>query len=231
MHTTLLVLHAAHHEAVGFDQIMWGAPQQGKMGRAMKALAYMRHHPQVFLYVGCGSLAPGAPVISEMVYNMMIERGREVPGFESSTKGQLEKFLEGRYFLDRDAQTTTDEIARAAILCGQKGLQEFISLSSPTHSPRCWRDTLAFRELPRSPLAGVNVSAIASDTNFADSCAADVVVFEPPHRKDRHRVRIDRAVKKLFKRTGSQEMAEKLEKVLLGIANDDLFDRIVKMVA
>lgn len=228
----LVLLHAAHHEAKDFLGITWGRPRDGVFGRAAKALRYLYLRHDAVLYVGCGALAPGAPIISHLVYSLMIERGREVPGLESFSAADLRALLDGRCHLDEVAQTTVDEIERAGQYCVEAGMRQLTLLSSPTHLPRCLRDALALRETPGSSLyrAGIEIGTCASDTNFADAKTADVAIFEPPHRADRHGVPVHRSVRTLFPRLGTQAGAEELNRLLLAIGDDATYRKLLAVV-
>lgn len=227
----VLLVHAAHQNAVNFEELTWGNPLLGVYGRASKALQYIANKPGVQLYLGCGSLGPNQPVVSELVYNLMLEKGGEVAAFAKLGFSAKFDLLKNGVYLDKVSQTTVDEIQNAGRFCSQAGISRLTILSSPTHLPRCLRDALAERERPGSTLQRCEIGIVASDTNFADASAASVTIFEPPHRSDRHQVRIDRSVRSLFPHLGTQDEAEKVDVILKAMNDPDMFSRIYGLVS
>ena len=81
----------------------------------------------------------------------------------------------------------------------EAGLERMILVSSPTHISRCVRDAYTALEEPRFARLRYQLFATPSDSSYLGSRAEDVVIFEPPHRADRHSAPIHLNVSRILR--------------------------------
>jgi hypothetical protein len=72
-------------------------------------------------------------------------------------------------------------------------------ISSPVHLPRCLKEACVLFDKGIWPEARHRLMAAPSETNYQNGTAADVAIFEPPHRPDRPMYPIQQLVKRIVR--------------------------------
>jgi uncharacterized SAM-binding protein YcdF (DUF218 family) len=106
----------------------------------------------------------------------------EFAEFENVSLARIKKRIEQILLLDRFSQNTGQEVAYAGTVFEVAGIERVLSVTGPTHGPRCLNEALKFYSQPGSKIALHNVSVQVSDIGWASP--EEVIVLEPPHRLD-----------------------------------------------
>lgn len=96
----------------------------------------------------------------------------------------IRDWLLNRIIIDVQSQRTMDELQNAGVIFKDRGIDQVVLVSSPTHLPRVVRDACIVYQDGAEPLFN-QVLGVPSCTNFPGATANDVMVLEPPHRPDR----------------------------------------------
>lgn len=177
---------------------------------------------------GSGASMKDRLLESEATARLLRERFDELAGFEIFEKhlpepahpnslGRYRERIESALCLDTVSQNTREEIAHAGQVFVDQGVERVILVSSPTHLPRCLRDACAIfeenRELSR---LRHSLYAVPSITGYAGYSAADVAIFEPPHRPDRSGPNISGVVARIhdIPESGRERFARRLDDLL-----------------
>ena len=187
MAKTAVLIHGCHLEAVGWENIVWGNPREGILGRAPRGLLEAYRRDAALVIWGTGASQKDGKKESRYTFDYTMGRLGELATIPVSGPTYpvepLRGFLLSRSALDIETQNTTEEIRAALDLCTQRGIEELYLVSSPTHVARCLQEATKLLA-ERGNNHDVLVYATPSDTCFADSTPADVVIVEPPHRGD-----------------------------------------------
>jgi len=135
---------------------------------------------------------------------------------------KLSESLLGRVVLDTNSMNTIEEIANAGKIFAERGIEQAILVSSPSHIVRCLRDAGAIYQNDKSFASfRYNVHAVPSTTCYEGTTGADVVVIEPPHRPDRHVVPTHRRIQRMLtlQKLDYEELVKLIEEF------DDLLQR------
>jgi hypothetical protein len=205
-----VLVHGCHLQANQWERIVWGEPPN-LLGRFPKAVLVAWEQEAELVIFGTGASIKDGQKEGEYTLNFGLAQWTKLADFsvfKQYTSMQLEQlrrwFLE-RVLLELESQNTVQEVTNALKICQQRGLNQILQLSSPTHISRCIRDALkvsdAMREeekkkkypwhggkdAPPDSLSMLlsRVYATTSDTCYANCTIGDVVIVEPPHRGDR----------------------------------------------
>ena len=133
--------------------------------------------------------------------------------FRDQSRTRIESILK----IENTSQNTVDEVTRAGHIFKDHDVEQIILVSSPIHLPRCLRDAcVAFdndRELSHFRYW---LSASPSITGYMGRSAADVAIFEPPHRPDRPPFNINDFLKRVTDIPGSarQDFLRRFDELL-----------------
>lgn len=132
----------------------------------------------------------------------------QTPHFQSDEAAwdSIKERLLDRIIIDVDAQKTIDELKNAGLIFSQRGIDQVVLVTSPTHLPRVVRDACVAYQDGEEPLFS-RVLGVPSCTNFPGATADDVMVLEPPHRPDRTPSGVLNPVRRLM-RLQSQDVDE-----------------------
>ena len=104
-----------------------------------------------------------------------------------------------RLVLDLESTNTVEEIVQAGLVFRERGIEQVILVSSPTHIVRCLRDATAiYLGDDRFQAFRHNLYASPSITSYEGASGSDVVVVEPPHRPGRHVVPTHRRIQRMM---------------------------------
>lgn len=197
MTRTCVLIHGAHLQAVGLEEIIWGDPSvPGRMGRHAKGLLVADELKADLIYWGTGASEKDGMKEAEYFFRYAVARANLLPIYSGMDAYEIESILKPRSFLDTETQNTVQEITRAGEVCQARGISHLVLVSSPTHIVRCLRDALVLKAVGKLP--GIEVSVRASETCFANSTPGDVAVIEPQHRGDMPMVPYHRTVRGIF---------------------------------
>jgi len=148
---------------------------------------------------------------------------RHVP--ESRSDGDWERFKQSvldQIVLDTGSQNTAEEITSAARVFLDRGIEQMVLVSSPSHIVRCLRDAASiFAEDDAFARFRCGLLASPSVTCYEGTSPGDVVVVEPPHRPDRHVVPTHRRIQRML----TLQKLDQQDRVRLIEEFDDLLQR------
>ncbi len=190
---TAVLIHGCYLQAENWENIVWGGPSIGRLGRASKGLQVARQEGANFIYWGTGASEKNGIKESQYTFDYAVAHCMELPEFADFNIDDIDPFFISGSFIDTESQTTLQETRSAMKMCMEKGIKRLILVSSPTHIARC----LQSAEIVRYSgwFMGLEVFAVASDTCYKDSIPNDVLIVEPPHRADRAEVPLHKTLK------------------------------------
>ena len=210
---TAILIHGCHLQAKGWEDIFWGDPKNGIFGRGSKGIQLAVRKQAGLIYWGTGASECDGVVESQYSFNHAITHAPEVMDFSGLDVYEAESILRPISYIDTVSQTTPQEVEKAMVLCRSEGMNQLILVSSPTHIARCLQSAEKVRA--GGNFSGLEVVATASDTCFADSTPADVLIVEPPHRGDRAEIPLHKTLKlAMFARKLDEGKAEEFNKRL-----------------
>jgi hypothetical protein len=169
---TVVVVHGCHPDAEGWEDIMWGDPQNGVWGRIPLALKLWNEYGESAWLHWAGRLE------GEKTLQLAKIKAKELDYFKSCTQDEIEELLSERSVLNASVENTREELESAFRV---EGANRLVLVSSPTHIARCLQEATKIR-LQKYP--HVDVFAVSSDVSYHNCGPEDVVVMEPPHRAD-----------------------------------------------
>ena len=193
---TGVLVHGYNLNAGQWERVVWGEPRE-RIGRVpMGVFAALYEQADVMVF-GSGASRKDGLLESEATARLLWERFDELAGFEvfkcmspawrhPPSAGRIRRRIESILHLDTESRNTRDEIAHAGKVFADLEVERVILVSSPTHLPRCLRDACAiFGEYEDMSHLRQGIYAAPSVTGYPGYSAADVAIFEPPHRPDR----------------------------------------------
>lgn len=197
---TAILVHGCHLSAEEWEEIEWGTPPL--KGRIPKAFQMIMLENPVMVVFGSGAstsscgLVEGEYIRQELLF--CFDFDTRLWRYFPEDIDEMDSWKSNIFDLsvaDTTSKSTIEELQNMKGLIETYDIEKLILISSPTHLPRCIRDahTILGDCKPLKVLCGV-----PSDTCYAESTAKDVVIIEPPHRKDRSDVPIHKTAAKLF---------------------------------
>jgi hypothetical protein len=200
---TGIVVHGAHLQAKGWDNLMWGTPPL-MMGSLPKAIQMqIRFHAEV-MYFGTGASEKDGVKEGQYIFNTLFAKKRALSDFDALEELRLTGGVDihitpsGPVFyagtqaeivIDTMSQNTREELLGAAEAFLSRGVSQIVLVSSATHMPRCLRDALAIYNDPqydgRYKKFAQNLVVAPADTCYDGADYMSTVIFEAPHRADR----------------------------------------------
>lgn len=197
----------------------WGDPPH-RMGRIPQGVLVARQFQADSIVFGTGASSKefrfddalsGALLEAEYSLKYLEQNFDNLLHFEAFRKAMPEadvagddwarfrEFILSRIVLDTTCQNTIEEIQAAARIFLEKGIQQSILVSSPSHVVRCLRDAISiYSQDPQLAPISHLIMASPSITCYEGTTPADVVVVEPPHRPDRHVVPTHRRIQRML---------------------------------
>lgn len=194
---TGILVHGCHLGAYDWRGIAWGHPAQQQLGRIPKAVLVALQHDAECIVFGTGAsektvTRDGVAVTckeGEYTRDYLLAHFEDLHGFEvfrDVELGPLKRRIAAISQAEIASQNTREEIRNGARLLRQAGVERILLVTSPTHISRCIRDACSVFEAEEFAAYRRELYATPSDTCYLGYRAEDVVVFEPPHRADRH---------------------------------------------
>ena len=218
-----VLIHGCHLQATGWEDIVWGDPEKGILGRIPKALQVAHDRRADLIYWGTGASEKDGLTEAAYTFNYAVQRAGSLPPFKGLDVYQVQSLLQKTAFIDLETQNTKQEIKRCLGVCHARDISTLILVSSPTHIGRCITEAEVLRAAGYAK--GINIEATASDTCYANSAPSDVLILEPPHRGDRPDVPFYKTLRRVNRFRKEHGTAEKLNKEL-----NALFDRFEPLV-
>ena len=188
-----ILVHARHLQTIGWDDLMWGRPNQGERGCLPMVtdiiLQEPKDEPFSCIVIGCGPSARNGMSESEFIKDYFLKRLPELktaPMFAKRLEGGVYDALVARIsdvVVTDYSRDTNGEIAEAARIFSEHNVTKVVQVASINHAPRCIRsqsEARASGSIPPEQLW----SAIADDMPFAGETPGSTTIFEPPHRGD-----------------------------------------------
>jgi len=207
---TGVLVHGCHLDAYDWRGIVWGYPDKGQLGRAPKGMLVAHQESADLLVFGTGASQrvverDGKQVsMKEGEYTLdYLERHfadlAEFAPFAELDLAELRARFDKIARAELSSQNTSEEVREAAELCLEHGIDRLVLVSSPTHISRCLRDAYTALESDRFDRLRQQLFATPSDSCYLGARAEDVVIFEPPHRADRHSAPIHLNVSRILR--------------------------------
>lgn len=191
-----VLIHGCNLNTETFNMIVFGNKE--RLGRVPTGIEEAIHRNAAFIFWGGGSSQTSDGTIeADYIFEQAV--GVKLLDLATHVKkdcDDLSKFLREVSFRDTVSVNTKQEIATATRECLARGIRELTLISSPTHVPRCLQEACIFKE--HNPDVPLTIYARPSQTCFADSTAADVAIFEPPHREDTPKVKINQTMREIY---------------------------------
>lgn len=216
---TAVLIHGCNLHIENWRYVAWGEPPDAP-GRIPHGIAIARQFDAKVIVMGTGASAEPfhfgvsggdeAPLLeAEYSWRYLDESFDQLAQFEairnqvgSADSAEFLRWRQAvtdRVVLDTESQNTVDEITRAFEICLERGIEQIILVSSPSHVVRALRDAASivatdsrFRTLQQHLFASPSV------TCYEGSTPGDVVVVEPPHRPDRHVLPTHRRIQRML---------------------------------
>ncbi len=224
---TGILVHGFNLNAERWESVAWGEPPDQAGRVPMGVFVALSEQADVMVF-GSGASTRDGLLESEATARLMRDRFDELAGFsifesylpvmkKSDTSCRYRQRIESILHLDTVSRNTREEIAHAGRIFVDQGVERVILVSSPTHLPRCLRDACTIYEVD-GELSRLRhgLYAAPSVTGYAGHTAADVVIFEPPHRPDRSGLNISGVVARVhdIPETGQERFIQRLDDLL-----------------
>jgi hypothetical protein len=201
--SSLVLVHGCHLEAKGWEDIVFGQPNIGRLGRGTKALTFLgpRFQGDVTFYWGSGASEREGKKESLYTFDYVASRAHELPqfqGFDPYEVQAIMALMKNHSVFDTEAQSTRVEILGALTYCVENDIGEMIQISSPTHMPRCFAEALIQVE-KNERFRNIAIWPQTADTDYPDMSPADVAIIEPSHRGDRTKTPFEQLAKRMVR--------------------------------
>ena len=205
---TGVLVHGCNLFSFQWNRIVWGKPPH-ELGRVPMGIFVGMEQRADMIIFGTGASVKDGLTEAEATVALLWERFDELQDFEifkqhlpqfcePSAWEDLKQQLRDKIQIENKSQNTVEEVVFASRMMHENGVQRIILVSSPTHLPRCLRDArIAFDQ--NEDLAHYKnwLYATPSTTSYMGRSAADVAIFEPPHRPDRPNFNINDFLKRV----------------------------------
>ena len=197
-----------------FDEIVFGTKE--RRGRVLTGVEEaVRKQASFVLWGGGSSQTSDGTIEADYIFTEAVgTKLFDLAAHVRRESKELSKYLKEVSFRDTLSMNTVGEIQTAVNECQRRGIRELTLVSSPTHIARCFQESCILKE--QHPDLPITFYARASQTCFIDSTAADVTIFEPPHREDRPKIYFNRTTKQIVPilLSGNEEVATAFDQEL-----------------
>lgn len=192
--STGMLIHGRHLQSIQWERMMWGTPETGRMGTVPTAVYnILEEGPEQFgaLAMGTGaSRREDGTLEAEATHELLTERFDELAEFAligehprwESSKGLLEVLIDDAV-VDVWSKNTRYEVAHAAVIFNDLGINRVIQVTARDHAPRCQVVQGEAREAGLIPLSQ-RWLLVADSVPYLGGLAGGPVVLEQPHRGD-----------------------------------------------
>jgi len=214
---TAILVHGYHLAANGWDIVEWGIPPlKGRIPKALELI--MLENPEIVVFGSgasvspCGKFTEGEYIMRELVNSFDTKLQHYFPDNKVSLKYWKHKIYDIAR-TDTTSTCTVEELQFMRTVVQIYNIEKLILVSSPSHLPRCIRDAhTVFSDCKCLKV----LCGVSSDTCYPETTAKDVVIIEPPHRKDRGWASIHKTASKILQVPGEkhEEFRLRLEDLL-----------------
>lgn len=214
---TAILVHGYHLTANGWDAVEWGIPPlKGRIPKAFEMI--MLENPEIVVFGSGASVSPcGTRVEGEYIMQELIDSfDTRLQHYFPNDKSLLKYWKHKIYDIARTDTTsvcTVEELQFMRTMVQIYNIEKLILVSSPTHLPRCIRDAhTIFSDCKCLKV----LCGVPSDTCYPETSANNVVIIEPPHRKDRSCVLMHKTASKILQvpEENREEFRSRLEDLL-----------------
>ena len=203
-----VLVHGCNLHTYNWKRIVWGKPPH-ELGRVPKGIFIALYEEAEAMVFGTGASEKNGLLEADATAQLMWEKFDDLKEFEifqthfpdlkdQAFRDHCRTRIESILKIENTAQNTVDEVTKAGHVFKDHGIEQIVLVSSPTHLPRCLRDaSVAFDNDPELSHFRYWLSASPSITSYMGRSAADVAVFEPPHRPDRPAFNINDFLKRV----------------------------------
>jgi hypothetical protein len=196
---TAVLIHGCHLQAENWEDIVWGTPGSGRLGRIPKGVLEALKFGAKTIIFSTGASQVGGVKEGEYAYHYARQHAHELAELAGMSEWRMRLLLLKRHVFELTSQDTRSEVLASARLARQRGAKRLVLVSSPTHIARCHQAAISvLGKEPAYRFFLENLYAVASDTCFKDSTVDDVVIIEPPHRGDMPKVPFYKTAKGIF---------------------------------
>lgn len=224
---TGILVHGYNLDADEWESVVWGAPP-GQIGRVPMGVYLALSEQADVLIFGSGASTKNGLLESEATALLMRERFDLLSKYSLFQNGVPEminsdfvlkqrKRIESILRLDKTSTNTKEEIEHAGRVFIDHAIDRVILVSSPNHLPRCLREACTiFQGAGSLSQLRNGLYAVPSVTTYPGSTAADVTIFEPPHRPDRSNTDISSVVARVHEipESDRKKFVERLDQLL-----------------
>lgn len=191
-----ILVHVYHLGALDWDKLTFGDAENSKMGcfatLAEVVLRRIRTDEIVSIVIGSTDNYKDGLAHGEYAKKYCLDRLDELPKFsqikpllEGLSEEESKKFRELMQDIApiHPIKNTAGEVAEAAKLFAEMGIEEVVQIGAASHAPRCVQLQQAARADDTIPV-GQYWLFRGADVCFAGAEPLDTVIFEPPHRDD-----------------------------------------------
>lgn len=227
-----ILVHGRHVNAVDWEKLMWGE-LPNKLGSLPLMLLVALNcglENVAGIVFGTGASERDGVKEAQVMKNFLLGKLDDMfvvaslfetlghPRFQTLYDLSKIRDLCGQIICETKSQNTDQEVASAAKIFADLGVDEVRQVTCGSHAPRCQLAQLKMRAAGVIPSRQL-WSCYGDDMTYSGSLIGDVVVSEPPHRGDRPKTPIHLAVKRadrLGRGTLSNEFYGELNAFLCG---------------
>lgn len=191
---TGVLLHVYHLDTLGWEELVWGVPEEDRLGSgpvlAWLMLTEPKDAPIASIVIGCGPSEREGLTESEYTKKYLLDHFDELEKFPRLATLMKDIGIGGRKKLRQRLEATMlmplirgtiEEVAKAAEML--QDVDRVIQIAGASHAPRCAQIQATARLEGRIP-AWQQWLVMPSDICFNGSRPDETVVIEPPHRGD-----------------------------------------------
>lgn len=192
MSTLGVLVHVRHPQTVNWEKLVWGVPEEDKLGDLTKLAELALRKPELTTIVmGTTTATKDGLLEGEYTKKYLLDHFEELRKFKRLKKYldklsdaqvvHLRALLEG--IIIPPIKNTREEIQAAARIFKEHDIQEVVQITAVSHGPRCIQLQASVRaEGDISPEQLWSV--VISDMCFQDTAPNDTMIMEVPHRGD-----------------------------------------------
>jgi hypothetical protein len=183
---------------------MWGAPDKGRLGIIPTVMKVAKEEKAYLVYWSAGFPEKGGRDVAPNTFDYAVRHAGEFKEYTDMTLTQISGNLSRNAIVDVEPQTTRHEVERAFPIFYERGIERVIMVSAPKHIFRVHQEGLRMQERD-AKYKHFRILATASDVDFPNTRASDVVMMEPPHRSDQPLWQTHRYAREVFTVMGRGE--------------------------
>lgn len=196
-HRTAVIIAGRHLDARGWEEIVWGDVEGRRLGQIPHAIKLAWDMESELIIWGTGASSRDGILEADYMYQRFVDGCAELADLLNEHPDDIRDTIESTSIFNTRAKNTVEEMEYAFEMCLQHDISYVYITSAATHIARCHQVALTLRA-ENAEYRQFEIFASASDTNYADATARDVVIVEPPHRGDMPRWQTHRYVREMF---------------------------------